>query len=194
MTFRQLKWLGLLSTGLVFVNLLTAMASFFVPVVVTPLALKAGCVYGVVTAIAVSISLLQIYRHSHLLPPASAVYVRRLPRGGQLVLLTIIAVFGFFGVSHLGAAAYSTAVGSIGEEKFTVSSSYRASRANCHEHKLVEVSWLAIGGRAVCLSEPLDPGTILVLRGPVSEFGVVVSERHARASNKHIWTPPASRD
>ncbi len=184
MTLRQLKCLGLVATTLVFANLSMAIGSIFAPVVVTPLALKAGGLYGLMTAIAVSISLMQIYRHSHLLPPASAMHVKRLPRGGQFVLFATIGMFGFLGFSHLGTAVYSNAVGSIGEEAFTVSGSYHASRANCYEHRLVDVLWLATGGRAVCLSEPLDPGTILILRGRISDFGVVVSERYARASNK----------
>ena len=170
--------------AIILANLAGAIAGIFLHFVALPPALWFGAGYGVGCGMLFLLFLRHQRKNLRRLAPAQAARVVHIlggPHWKQLVLMIVVmALFGFFAASRTASALYTRIAGTRGERSYTVESTVWASRQNgfkfaprnCFRVTLAEVSEFAQLDSNLCLAHNVPPGTALHLEGYYSTLGI----------------------
>jgi hypothetical protein len=173
---QQLRTSAFIAAGVVMFNVVICIPTLFFRVVSSPAALIAGAIYGAATAAIVLWGLWQRRRNVHFLPPDQAAIVQSTALWKPVLAIPVVALFGLIGFAHNATFIAAKLSGVVARQTVTVDSSYKRRTRACYQHEVTEVTWLAQGGDVLCFSEPLRPGTRLVLYGWVTALGIAVED------------------
>jgi hypothetical protein len=174
------KSIAVIGLALFIVNLLLAI---FIPLglirhVSSPLALKLGITYGVLSGAIVGACFYYIFQHHN-----AKIYIAqqrlsrfyRSPFAVGLFFFVITGITGFDAIAHTAASLYTRSFGAPGSEVLTIVGSYQARWVHCNDHHFSEVPWRAQAGRVLCTDTAIEPGSRVKVAGYVSPLGLAVS-------------------
>ena len=151
----------------------------FIRHIASPLALKLGITYGVLSGTIVGACFYYIFQHH-----SASTYIAqqklqsrfyRSPFAVGLFFFVITGVFGFGASAHTAASFYTRTFGAPGSEVFTIVGSHQERWVHCNEHHYAEVPLRARAGRVLCTDTAIEPGSRVKAAGYVSPLGLAVS-------------------